>query len=463
MKIKLLSIRIPDHRQRQVINSERIAMLAMSMNNPKIGLLHPITVVKQPDHVDNCTCGFKDEPHSHDWLEPTYTLVAGYRRFLAASQLKWKEIDAVDKETLTPLEREEVELDENLQREDLSYQEECKAKKRLIDLRQELYGDKSRGAKGAAEHIGEDKTTFWEDARLASAAEVMPELFKAKNKSQAIARLRLAIQREALTELAEKAAKGDKVWGGIADNVHLGDCLQVMRVLPNESVSLVLTDPPYGIDLDMGETKKGSTHPVIYDDAHYDIMDLVALAAKEAFRLLKEDSHAYFWFDIKAHARVLKMLQDAGFTVDAIPLIWVKGGSGQTNHPDSRWGSAYEACFFCRKGSRAMLKQGQSNVLAHDPVPGVRKIHPTEKPVALLRQLIETSTVPGEVVLDMFGGSGSTGEAAIQTGRNFILIEKDPAYHAGICERLSSLSKAEKRERDPLSPDKEETKSFNPQ
>ena len=86
-----------------------------------------------------------------------------------------------------------------------------------------------------------------------------------------------------------------------------------------------------------------------------------------------------------------------------------------------------------------MLKQGQSNVLAHDPLPGNRKIHPTEKPVALLRQLIETSTVQGEVVLDMFGGSGSTAEAAIQTGRNFILIEKDPAYHEGIIERLSNL------------------------
>ena len=99
-----------------------------------------------------------------------------------------------------------------------------------------------------------------------------------------------------------------------------------------------------------------------------------------------------------------------------------------------------QAIFF----ARAMLKQGQGNVLAYDPVPGNRKIHPTEKPVGMLRQLIETSTVPGEVVLDMFGGSGSTGEAAIQTGRNFILIEKDPAYHAGIIERLSNLSNKEK-------------------
>jgi len=441
MKISLSLIRIPDSRQRGKIDSAKLDSLSVSMN--KHGQLHDITVSDDPDGK--------------------FTLIAGHRRLLAAQQLKWEEIGARLLSGLTPLELEEIELDENLQREDLTYQEECIAKKRLIDLREKLYGESARGAKGAAEFAGADKTTFWEDARLAAAAEVMPELWKSKNKSQAISKLRLMIRREALTALAEKqAGEEGKVYGTVADHVHLGDCIQVMKEFEDGCVSLVLTDPPYGINLDVGETKKGSSHPVIYADDTYDIMDLISLAAKEAFRLLREDAHAYFWFDIKAHAKVLKLLQDAGFTVDPIPLIWVKPGPGQTNHPDSRWGTAYEACFFCRKGSRAMLKQGQGNVLAYDPVPGNRKIHPTEKPVALLRQLIETSTVQGEVVLDMFGGSGSTGEAAIQTGRNFILIERDPAYHAGILERLSSLSGDEKRERDSLSEVKAEGEKFDP-
>ena len=168
-------------------------------------------------------------------------------------------------------------------------------------------------------------------------------------------------------------------------------------------------------------------------------MDLTARAAHLAFKLLAPNTHAYFWFDIKAHAKVLKILQDAGFTVDPIPLLWVKPGPGQVNHPDSRWGSGYEACFFCRKGNRALLKQGQSNILSYDPVPPAKKIHPTEKPTALLRQLIETSTAPSETVVDLFGGSGSTAEAAIQTGRNFLLCEKDPSYHEGILQRLGNL------------------------
>jgi DNA modification methylase len=75
-------------------------------------------------------------------------------------------------------------------------------------------------------------------------------------------------------------------------------------------------------------------------------------------------------------------------------------------------------------------------------VPPAKKIHPVEKPTAMLRQLIESSTVDGEVVLDMFAGSGSLGEAAIQTGRNFLLIERDPAFHAGILDRLARCTPA---------------------
>ena len=216
MKIKLNRIRIPENRQRQVINSDRIATLAVSMNGPA-GQLHPITVIVDGEN---------------------FSLIAGYRRVLAARQLKWEEIEAEVKENLTPLELEEIELDENLQRDDLSYQEECKAKLRMLVLRKKLYGE---GVDEVSEHIGEAKTTFWEDARLAQAAEVIPELFKAKNKSQAQAKLRLAIRREALMVMAEKRSeeKG-KDWGTVAENVHLGDCLQVMRGFTDGCVSLVL-------------------------------------------------------------------------------------------------------------------------------------------------------------------------------------------------------------------------------
>jgi len=423
MDVEIKEIFIPPARQRQTVKESAIAELAVSINDK--GQLHALTVAP----IDRVR--FPDAP-----IHIKYQLIAGYRRLLACALLKKPTVSANLREDLTQLEQEEIELDENLQRENLSWQEEIKAKSRLVDLRKQLYGDSIRDV---ATHVGESRGELWEDQRLAKAMQLIPELANSKNKTQAQNKLRLLTRREALTVEAAKlqAGKSDPNLLSFEHKIRLGDALQEVKKWNTGVYHCVITDPPYGINLDSGETKKGNAHPAIYADDTYDIMDLTAQIIPEAYRILRDNTHAYFFFDIKQYARIFKLLSDAGFKVDPIPLLWVKPGSGQVNHPDSRWGSGYEACFFCRKGNRALLRQGQSNVLQHDPVPSGKKIHPVEKPVSLLRQLIESSTAPGEIVIDFFGGSGSTAEAALQTGRNFLLCEKDPAYHAGILKRLA--------------------------
>lgn len=418
---EISKIKVPPDRQRKTISTEGINSLAVSMQTK--GQLHPIIVIREPD----------------GWL----SLVTGGRRLKAAQILGWITIRAIDKSGLSKLQLKEIELEENLEREDLHYVEECQAKAEIWSIRQQLYGDT---VEEVAEHFGQSRGAFWEDARLAKAIEVMPELGKKKNKTQAQNALRLFQRRLALEELAKRGAPPSLEGENYSPRVHLGNCLTVMKEWENETVHCIITDPPYGIELDEGETKKSNPHPVIYQDAHYDIMEVIALAAKECFRLLVRDAHAYFFFDIKAYSKVFQILTNVGFSVDPVPLAWIKNIAGQTNHPDSRFGSSWEACFFCRKGNRALLKQGQSNALIYDVVPSGRKIHPTEKPSALIRQLIEISTVSNEVILDPFGGSGSTAEAAIQTGRNFIIIENDLAYHMGILNRLAKVTAAEANE-----------------
>jgi ParB/RepB/Spo0J family partition protein len=443
--LQLREILIPADRQRQRVNDGKLAELATSI--AQHGLIEPIVVCP----VDRVR--FPDAPQHIN-----YQLVAGYRRYLAHAKIKRAEIASIMRDDVTDrLEQEEIELDENLLRENLTYQEEVAAKKRIFEIRKKKYGD---GIRESAEHVGESKTEFWEDVRLAEAIEVFPELGEAKNKSQAQNKLRLLMRRHDLAQKADelqqraKAANKDDRTDEVAHKVKLGDCLQIVKGWADGCLHCVITDPPYGINLDVGETKKGSPHPTIYADDTYDIMDLVALVARESYRLLQDNTHAYFFFDIKQYPKVFTMLKDVGFTVEPIPLVWVKPGPGQVNHPDSRWGSGYEACFFCRKGQRSLLRQGQSNVLSHDPVPSNKKVHPVEKPVSLLRQLIETSTAPGETVADFFAGSGSLGEAAIQTGRNFLLCEKDPAYHAGIVERLTKFVTSTPRESEAEAPSK---------
>lgn len=447
MKVQINKVIVKSNRQRQTYTQQGMDSLKESMT--KFGQLHPLVVVRLPDDNEfnlesgGCDCGQpntnESNPHSSKCNGTYYQLVSGERRLTAARELAWNFVEIKEKVHLSDLELEEVELDENLQREDLSWQELVKAKQRVWVIRAQLYGDT---VKEAAEHIGISHGSLWEDATLAQAIEEVPELAKSKNKTQAMNKLRLLKRRIGLTELASRDSLVVEGNVDYSSRVLLGNCIELIKGIKDESISLVLTDPPYGINLDIMETKKGNLHPTIYSDDHQEIMEVVRLAATEAYRVLKPDSHAYFWFDIKAHATVLSFLQEIGFKVDPVPLIWVKNTPGQTNHPDSRWASGYEACFFCLKGKRPLLKQGATNVLRYDTVPPAQKIHPVEKPYLLLQQLIEASTVADEIVLDMFGGSGSTAEAAIRSGRDFILMERDPAFHAGIIERLSRIKQS---------------------
>ena len=427
--IRIQEIFIPPDRQRSKVDESKVAELAISLKSH--GQLHAITVTP----VDRVR--FPDAP-----AQCRYQLVAGYRRLLATCLNKTPTINANFRTDLDEFQSKEIELDENLRREELPWPDEVRAKKELLEVRQRLYGDSIRDV---ADHIGEGKSKTWEDIQLAKAIEENPDLLKSKNKTQAQNKLRLQTRREGLMEKAQARAAGTlaSVSKNIEAKVKLGDWRNVTREWAAGIVDCIVTDPPYGIDLDEGETKKGNNHPTIYSDGTYDVLDMTEQVAKEAFRLLKDDTHAYFFFDIKQHGRVLAILQNAGFTVDPIPLLWVKPGPGQVNHPESRWGSGYEACFFCRKGVRGLLKQGQSNILHHDPVPSKQKRHPVEKPTSLLRQLIESSTVQGEVVLDFFGGSGSTAQAALELGRNFLTIEKDAGYHTDIVDRLSAFERGE--------------------
>ena len=128
MLVKIPDIYIPPNRQRQKVNESRVAELALSIQQD--GLLHPI-VVAPLDRVR-----FPDVP-----THLKYQLIAGYRRYIATAHLQRTEIAVNLRENLSPLQLKEIELNENLQREELSFQDEVRAKKEMYELRKELYGD----------------------------------------------------------------------------------------------------------------------------------------------------------------------------------------------------------------------------------------------------------------------------------------------------------------------------------
>lgn len=213
-----------------------------------------------------------------------------------------------------------------------------------------------------------------------------------------------------------------------------GDCLELMKDIPDNSVDLILTDPPYkttsrgssggtGGMLKSDDFKKGNAfkHNAITFDEWL----------PECFRVLKEGSHAYFMTNNKNLLRMLKAVESAGFNIFKT-LVWAKN----TAITNMYYMDSHEYIIFCRKGKAIKINNcGTKSVMFFDNPKN--KVHPTEKPVGLMTQLIENSTNDSDVVLDLFMGSGSTGVACAKTNRNFIGIELDRDYYDIAVNRIN--------------------------
>lgn len=203
------------------------------------------------------------------------------------------------------------------------------------------------------------------------------------------------------------------------------DCLEVMKDMQDNSVDLIVTDPPYKVT---SRGSSGGTGGMLKDDINKKGMVFKHNNIKfnewlpECFRVLKDGSHAYFMTNNKNLASMLSEVELAGFKVFKT-LIWVKN----TAITNMYYMDNHEYILFCRKGKAKKINNcGTKSVLNFDNPKN--KKHPTEKPVLLMQTLIENSSNEGDIVLDPFMGSGSTGVACILKSRYFIGIEQDLEY-----------------------------------
>jgi len=203
-------------------------------------------------------------------------------------------------------------------------------------------------------------------------------------------------------------------WFGRAENI--------LPTFPTESFDLIVTDPPYGKNFKSGF--RAHSFGTIHNDGSAD-REVVRTVLSECVRLIGQNRHLYVF----GPADVLD-----GLKVGAIAeLIWDKGviGPGDLTAP---WGPAHEPISFVQSKHRHAGQTGRESpavrmrkgsVLRYMRPTGRKVRHPNEKPVGLLRELIESSTRQGDVVLDPFAGSGSTAVAAVLSGRRAVLVESD--------------------------------------
>lgn len=218
--------------------------------------------------------------------------------------------------------------------------------------------------------------------------------------------------------------------------LYVGDCRDVCAELPRRSVDLLVTDPPYGVRWQSG--RRGEKFdPIAGDDGTLDVPEVLG---EIVIRTLRPHRHVYvFGYPPDALAGPCKL----GGTSE---LIWNKAQIGP-GALDAPWGPSWERITFGvytpsaanRKagGGRLSARLRAESVLTF-PRPNSRGVnkHPTEKPVPLMRTLVESSSLVGEVVLDPFAGSGSTLVAAVLAGRRAVGVELDERYAETAAKRL---------------------------
>jgi site-specific DNA-methyltransferase (adenine-specific) len=215
--------------------------------------------------------------------------------------------------------------------------------------------------------------------------------------------------------------------------IYHGDCREILPQLPEASVDLLLTDPPYGI----GYVSRSKTRakqiggPMQGDESLNTLRDAVPMLD----RLLKNDRHVY------AFAAASKIGETADILVDfwrfKNVLVWDKGNVGSIGDLDAGYGVNWEAIVYVMKGRRALFGPRPRSIYRYDWSGTRDPVHPTVKPVGLLRWLIAKSSLPGELVLDPFMGSGTTLRAAKDLGRPAIGIELEEKYCEVAARRLA--------------------------
>ena len=352
-----------------------------------------------------------------------YLLLAGGRRFTASAMAELDVIPAKVYPELEDLERREIELIENAQREDMSYVEEAELSAEIHRLEQEKYGTGTRGpGDGAtitktAHLLGKSRTLVKDELDLAEAFKDMPELREKRNKTEALKALKKAredvVRQELARRLESTAHKDDRDLArrALMNSYVIGDFFTKAKEIPAEQFHLAEVDPPYAIDLKGVKRHKYEQNTYDYNEIEVeDYEEFLRNTFAECYRVLKQHSWLLCWFAPDPWwEKVRQAIMAAGFSLYSVPLIWYKSDSpSQTNQPGKRMASNWEPCFYAFKGDPTLQRQGRANVFPYSKVIREDKIHPTERPVELIEALLTTFLSAGSRVIVPFAGSGNT-------------------------------------------------------
>ena len=267
----------------------------------------------------------------------------------------------------------------------------------------------------------------------------------------------------------------------LENTLYFGDNLAVLKLIPDSSVQLVYIDPPFNTGREQQRSKvttkrnnegnrigfKGERYETVkstvlsYDDQFANYWDFLEPRIEEAFRVLSNSGTLYLHLDYR-EAHYAKVLLDALFGPECFlnEIIWAYDYGGKSK---SRWPAKHDTILVYVKDPKnyyfnseevdrepymapglvtpEKIERGKlpTDVWWHtivSPTGKEKTGYPTQKPVGILRRIIQASSKPGDVVLDFFAGSGTTGFVANELGRRFILVDQNPESIQVIKNRL---------------------------
>lgn len=225
-----------------------------------------------------------------------------------------------------------------------------------------------------------------------------------------------------------------------------GDCLELMKQVPDKSVDLILIDPPYEIsrptNFQSGEETGRDTDRfrISMDFGEWDKnFSGLETVVKEGYRVLKPGGTMICFYDLWK-IETLKKLYDNNKFKQVRFIEWLKTNPVPINSKINYLTNAREVAVSAIKGSKPTFNSSYDNGLYSYPICAgkERTIHPTQKPLSLITDLVLKHSNEGDLVLDCFMGSGTTGEACKNTNREFIGMELDEKYYKIACERLGA-------------------------
>lgn len=435
MTVKLVpieSIVVPPNRQRREFNPERLTDLMDSIS--RSGLLHPLVVREESGK---------------------YLLAAGERRLRALTDLQVMggtlrfaggslapgQIPVISVGSLTLLEAEEVELEENIRREDLTWQEKAAAMERLAHLRAA-----QAAAVGAAAPTHNDLAEELYDRRDAGpAATVHKQLVVARNlDNPEVAKAKTLDEAFKVLKRQESAARNIELAQRVGETFHVGlhtikneDAETWIAACPDGVFDVVCTDPPYGMGADgFGDSGGRATGAHDYSDGPEVWARILQWAPAQLFRVTRPQAHLYMFCDIDGFFAMREALAAAGWRVHRTPLIWHKPNGQRAPWPEHGPQRKWEMILYAVKGNKPVTKVMPDLITC----PSDENLgHNAQKPVALLEDLLRRSVKPGDHVLDCFAGSGSTLVAAHGLKCIATLVEKSTTHYGTILKRAAAL------------------------